>query len=197
MVGYRSNDGCKFRFLSPDGTIKVRNRNVLCDHVQNINLLSLEINRNSYLAVSCGTCKTIRLLDLWYANKEPIVAFKGEVGPMSLGQNGTLYTFAKGGYIVLKLDCTKRTFVHETRASWELGMQLDNLCYMTKHDAIALSSWGNTKLCAVSSNGEKIWNGSKQLERELFRWEPCGMAYLSEQDLLLVADKYKRRILCT
>ena len=163
---------------------------VLCSH---INILSLIITGMEYLAVSCGDCKKIRLINLQEEDHKPIVACtsqKEELGPMCLGEAGTLYTVGKYYGVVSVLDCSTTSFALKRKIPTNTCI-LSDICYMDRSGFIAACSF--SRIFAISNDGCRVWNISTWIDNKAVGAE--GLVYLSDQDLLLVNDRQNKRII--
>ena len=93
------------------------------------------------------------------------------------------------------LDCSKRQFNLKTKLPDIEYLVPDDICYIKKFDLIVLSSWVSNRICAVnSSDGQIVWDKSRQVADDKL-WCPNTLALLSNQGLLLMADRYENWIL--
>ena len=181
-------DNTNFHFFTKDGKLTDRTVTQLCGHY--IRLLSLIITGTEYLAVSCEDCENIRLINLQDEDQEPILAYTSqekELGPMCLGEAGTLYTVDDYFDVVSVLDCSSTTYILKSRLPPIKDFNAQDICYMDRAGFIALSSSGlgfNGRILAVSSDGRIVWNISPRIGGMTV--EPGKLVYLLDQDLLLV-----------
>ena len=176
MWGRRSySSDTSFHFYHRNGRYSI---NRLCNHDEYIYLQYLRIARDDYIAVSCWECSLIRLIDL-SGNRETIVAYKGDVGPMCPGSEGVLYTVDEANAIQV-LDCTKAEFTL-LRSLGELSeLGVCPITYVSTSELIVLSSEDQGRICSVSNKGSMAW--------QVKDCYPSVTVYLPEYDLLLAAE---------
>ena len=196
IYGYEFAQSYKFYFFTKDGKPTGQKISQLCyDSGFCIKLLSLIITGMEYLAVSCNDCKNIRLINLQDHDQEPIVAYTSQekVGPMCLGETGTLYTAARKSGVVSVLDCSTTSFILKSRLPEIKNFDATDICFMDRPGLIAVSSCPNSRICAISSDSGIVWDISPQIDDEKVR--PRGLVYLPDQDLLLVGDTWCKRMI--
>ena len=192
----------RINFLNQDGTFTGREAQRVCEHataeLNPYSLLQIMVSCTRYIAVACWMCGMIRLINAQDPSQEPIVAYKGtkvEVGLMCLGPTGTLCSMDRFSGKVYLLDCTSTKFILKRKLSEISNLLADDICYNEDHDLVILCSWIYKRICAVRiSDGHIVWDKSKQVVNGK-EWHPNCLAYLHDQDLLLVGDQYGERIL--
>lgn len=160
-----------------------------------MSLLGIRIEKKEWFAVACGECGDVKLVDPGKGNFS--VAYRcgsHEVTRMCAGGAGKLWIFMKGG-IVTELNCSSSTFTPTGRGVDTQMSHCSGLCFLrAPHDALVVSVDGNN-LCLKMSckTGEKLWEVKTVVDREEI--QPWGVVYFADPDVLLVADRFKSRIL--
>ena len=208
----------KLHISNSDGISTGQTVQSICEHCSELfnpyKLLPIIIGGTEYIAVSCQMCNMIRLINPIDLNQEFLVAYEGdslEVGPMCLGQTGTLCIVSAYSGQVSLLDCTTTKFTLKRRLckiddlcsvytpsvkSFQINnLMADGICYIKDHDFIVLSSWLHNRICAVrGSDGKMVWDIANQITN-LAEWKPSGLAYFHDPGVLLVAGRYNGKIL--
>ena len=93
------------------------------------------------------------------------------------------------------LDCSTTSFLlkHKFPMTKDFLIIYASICYMKCSGMIALLSRLNGRICAMSSEGSIVWDIYPQIVGETV--SPGRLVYLPDQDLLLLGDRIKRRIL--
>ena len=175
------------------GSITIRKDIKLpCEHIF-LYLLCLQVAGREYLALSCGDCKNIKLMNI---NKqrpssdsqieyEVITAFSGEeVYRMCHGEENRLFVLL-GNDTVLELDTSTKTFIKVKTIDIRDGP----FSYVPEpHRLIVVSDKNET--CAVSCDDNKVvWKLQKD---EGF--DPGHSRYTPSHKVLLVADWSKNKV---
>ena len=184
----------RIHLFHKDGTDTGNALRTTCDHNYDTHLLSIIISSRNYLAVSCRTCGNIRLKNLDQFFEEPTEAFNQDkmAGPMCTGPDGIMYMACRGNGEILVLDCTKLSFVCKHLIGPYTPIDPNQICFVSLHDIFVLGSTVDRKLCAVTRNGHKFWEIDAVQNQGDFN--PEGLVYLPNHDLLLVGDLEARKI---
>ena len=172
----------------------------LCQHDQQY-LLPVTMNNKELLAVSCGLCRIIRLLDV--ETRDATVAFHdSRFCPvyMSHGEGDVMYVVVhalKGAKSpVLELNTAQVPFTGPVRTI-QSGMKMYfGMCYIpSPHRLIVLSdNYDPGLIRAVSAEtGEKVWEVKGEVDGVECR--PHGMLFSPQHKVLLVADGRNCRVL--
>ena len=81
-----------------------------------------------------------------------------DVGPMCLGEAGTLYTAGGHSGVVSVLDCSTTSFTYKHKFPTIKYFWTREICYMNHSGVIALLSVMDRRICATSSDGHIVWN---------------------------------------
>ena len=192
----------KFYLCNTYGKTMGQTINAPCSHIPEC-FLPVTINKKEYLCTSCPHCEKLRLINLDNLDVSPLarlatrrrkvtMAYNGlYMWRMCQGESNTLYTVDWMGVISV-LDTSGTNFILKQTLP-KIDIHVTNMCYMTEHHLIALSSWQDKRLCAIrSSDGQIVWD--KLIEQiDSNGCNPRGLVYLPHVDLLLVGDRDNRR----
>ena len=177
------------------GFIKIRELKGLCGH-EIVLLLSVKLHDKEFLAVSCGYCQKIRLLDVQTA--EVIVAFyhpKYRPSVMSHGEKGVMFVLHGGNELsLLELNSGKVPFNGHKKAI-QLGVdRYHGFHYIPNpYNLLVLSWWKDSIIRAVSLEArQNKWEVKGKVDGKIFF--PHGLLF-SLQHGLLVADGINCRVL--
>ena len=144
----------RLHFFQRNGTPTGQTLYGTCRHKDNLHLLPVIIHGTEYLAVSCKDCKNIKLINTEDLSQGPVAAFKGSVGPMCLGEAGTLYMIEESSHHLSVIDCSKQkfTFIYNI----PIDVRADSVCYIRSSKLIILCSEKDSIVHALSNNGKVI-----------------------------------------
>ena len=167
-----------------------------CDHY--VHLLCVQVAGQEYLAVSCWTCRDIKLMDL-YTQKlsfAPLIqcwvitALSGRrVKSMCQGEENRL--FVGSDDTVLELDTSTTTF---TKVKTINTGSAYSLCYLPDPYRLLVvsdehgSSYGEVHALSCDDN-EVTWRTEKSED-----FNPGCLLFVPNNDVLLVADKNRNEI---
>ena len=178
------------------GFAKLRELKRLCQH-EIVLLLPVTMNNKELLAVSCGYCQMIRLLDT--GTEQVIVAFyhpKYRPSVMSHGDMDVLYVLHGGNELsLLELNSGQVPFNGKKR-NIQLGMEkYHGFHYIPNpYNLLLLSWWEDSLIRAMSLKTEqKAWEVKGEVDGKMFF--PHGLLFSAHHQVLLVADGRNHRVL--
>ena len=181
-----------FKFYrDEEGSLRRRQIKAPCEH--GVRLLGLEIAGQEFLAMSCGVCENIRLMNL--TSEKIRVAFRGKnVDYMAEGEGGKLYVKLRGEAKVLELDLVSSTFIE--KKSFDIGVKdVEALNYVpSPHRLIIVNDNNKRSVLATSvDTGKTVWNFDQKVDYKEI--EPGELLFIPEHDVILVEDTERIHIL--
>ncbi len=155
-------------------------------------VLSVMVEGQELLAVSCGKCGYIKLVNM--ETGESSVAYQSQQGPRQMceGDPGKLWVYLYKDHLVKELSCTNKVF-SETGVA--VPVESCSMCYLpAPHNALVVSPDEHRKpVKAFSREGELLWETLQQFDgKDII---PYGITFSSTHQLLLLADWGNSRIL--
>ena len=182
--------GSLFVFSLKDGKLRDRKKiSPSCGHNYVSSYTSaLIIDGREKLVVSCYHCDDFKLLDL--QTEEWSTAFTGcKPNALCSGDSGTLFIQSREDQTILELDCTSSVFKGPIK-NLHPNMLCMAMCYIPPPvNALVLSDWYSSKMVAWSVERDAaIWEFKIKLKL-------TGLLFHPEHNVLLVADRKKKRVL--
>ena len=190
-------DGTLYQFSLQEGRLIKKEIQPPCTHGY-LFLLRVQVTGQEYLALSCGLCGNIKLMDF---NKqagnssesqliqyEAITAFSGKhVGRMCQSEENRIFVQSHGN--VLELDTSTTTFIKvrtintSSTALWKLY----SLCYVPDpHRLIVVGDENEVR--AVSFVEKKVMWKTKL--------KPGCLLYAFNHDVLFLSDRSNNKVVC-
>ena len=162
---------------TPDGLIKTREIKGLCEH-DDVNLLPVGVKNKELMAVSCWSCRMIRLLDT--ETEEVTVAYHNQQyhpAYMCHGEGDVMYVWNNGMSSVLELNTGHVPFtgLNNTIPS---GMErYYSMCYIpSPHKLLVFTWWQDSLIRAVrAETGEKVWEVNGEVDGKMC--DPNGIMF--------------------
>ena len=170
----------------------------LCEHEDSIALLPLTVNGKEVLAVGCGECQVIKLLDI--QNGEVTVAFQKQnfcALVLCKGGGDTLYVMHEKGDAVMASELSTNQIPFTlTKKIIPSGMTIaSRMLYIPHPDNVLVFSTHFGLIKAVSAEtGEKIWEVEGTVDDEeccpsgLIRVATCQGKVREKQNFLQVRE---------
>ena len=189
---------------SSTGFVKIREMKGLCkkEHEDWTKFQALCVSSKELLAVSCWFCRTIRLLDV--KSEEVTIAFHDpQYFPADIraGEEDMAYVMHDVGsedFLVLELNTAHVPFTGPNKTIQQSDMETGlaasfHMCFIpSPHQLLAMT--GRDMIRAVSvETGRKVWQVNEKVDGRICVTR--GMIFSSENQVLLVADCYSRRVL--
>ena len=188
----------KLHFCNKNDAVTSHEGRRICEHGKNdfspYKFLPIIIFNKEYVVVSCYGCDKI-LINVDDLNNEPLVAYQGngrEIGPTCLQEAGTLCVVGQFNGAVSFLNCTRTEFTLKRTLPEINNLWADDICYIRDHDMMVLSSWYHNRVCAVRNSGNFVWNKVRSTAGNT--WKPSALAFLPNNDVLLVGDSSEAKI---
>ena len=178
------------------GFTKLREVKRLCQH-EIVLLLPVAMDNKDLLAVSCGYCQMIRLLDTG-TEKVTVAFYHPGYRPsvMSHGGRDVMYVLHGGNELsLLELNSGQVPFNGKKRKI-QLGMEkYHGFHYIQNpYNLLLLSWWEDSIIRAVSLETEqKAWEVKGEVDGKMFF--PHGLLFSVQHRVLLVADGRNSRVL--
>ena len=185
-------------YINRDGTMSVSVSQIMCIHdcyyYNPYQLLPITIDSTEYLALSCMECGIIRLIKADTLIEDPVVVYRGDIGPICLGKPGEIYMVNRYSGDISLLQCSSTEFTLKRRLFPRNNLVADDICFLQDHNLIVVSSWFNNGVVAVtSSDGHIVWDKSRLVVDDKI-WCPNTLTFLPDQGLLLIGDRHENRI---
>ena len=170
---------------------KVGTKSGPCIHEDDLYTLPVMIESNECLLVSCTDCRTIWFCDIDTGEFNEALRDEGfKLGLMCKGKGDYVYieNNVKGPADILKVKCSPtELIVDKCKISHHKMEAIYSLCYLKDVNCVAISSWQNHIVKAIHcETNEEVWEVKGKVED--VTWEPHGLFYSPEHQLLIVCD---------
>ena len=167
-----------------------------CEHGVPVHLLCVQLAGREYLALSCGRCLSIKLMNLnkqkpnnsesQLIQPEVIIAFSGEkIGRMCHAEENRLFIHLLVD--VLELDTSTTTFTKVRTVKIDSTVFLYGLCYVPDPHQLLVFSCFNESYAVSFEDKQTIW----RVNSDMFSGE---IVYTPTHKSIIVADRYSNEV---
>ena len=180
ILGGRNKSDPHILQINPDtGQVEQETEWDLCQHVSNMSLDIMVLNRKECVAVSCRECKDVKLCNTGIKRVERSIRLSDEPHHMCSGPDGSLFVRFDGG----KIQQVNVDLFNIIINRFDTGLKYCNsMRYLPEpHDSLVQYDFSDTVQAVSARDGSVKW------EREYNNYRPCDLLYHPQHDLLLVS----------
>ena len=199
IVFVRFKENLYLYTLQLDGSLNKKKIKLPCHHY--LSLLFIQILWREHLAISCSSCKDIKLLDM--ETLEVTTAFSDdiEVGKMCRGWH-KLFVEVPSGFLELDCSSTKFTKIREIKSGKAGPPDGSDIHYIPPPHKMVVFTWmperyssagGAIHASSIDEPNKTTWHFSdKEVDGKMIA--PKCVLYSSRHDALIVLDRENRTV---